>query len=193
MDEGRAILTVKSEFFHADNGLVASTDPGWKQLVFDTLTGIFDRVGLPKKRSQDRGGGVQVIPGSCVTGIQFLHTSYDRGGSEFQGETVRMGALSGVQYGTDKEFTRGALPNPAQSGKMGVWAGGQGGSRRQQSQDLQDGVSCKGRTYSLQSQRVQWPGIDADGDDSALMAPARQVHRGDTGGGQPPPPTVPSM
>ena len=84
---------------------------------------------------------MQVIPGSCVTGIQVLHTSYDRIGSEFQGEAAGTGALSGVQDGTDKELTCGALTNPARSGKMGVWAGGQGGSRRQQSQDLQDGVS----------------------------------------------------
>ena len=29
-----------------DDGLVASTNPGWMQYVFDTLIGIFDRVGL---------------------------------------------------------------------------------------------------------------------------------------------------
>ena len=37
---------MKSEFFYADDGMVASKDPGWIQLEFDTLTGIFDRVGL---------------------------------------------------------------------------------------------------------------------------------------------------
>ena len=37
---------VKVDFFYADKGLVDSTDPGWLQSAFDTLTGIFDRVGL---------------------------------------------------------------------------------------------------------------------------------------------------
>ena len=39
---------VNAAFFSADDGLVASTDPGWIHSVFDTLTGIFDRVGLWK-------------------------------------------------------------------------------------------------------------------------------------------------
>ena len=37
---------MKAEFFYADDGLVASTDPGWIQSVFDTLTGLFEQVGL---------------------------------------------------------------------------------------------------------------------------------------------------
>ena len=32
--------------FYADNRMVVSTDPGWPQTAFDTLTGIFDRVGM---------------------------------------------------------------------------------------------------------------------------------------------------
>ena len=35
-------------FFYADDGLVAWTDPVWLQGPFDTLTGLFDRVGLRK-------------------------------------------------------------------------------------------------------------------------------------------------
>ena len=45
-EERHASLTVKVALFYADNGLVASTDPGWLQLAFDMLMGIFDRVGL---------------------------------------------------------------------------------------------------------------------------------------------------
>ena len=37
---------VKSEFFYAKDGVVSSTDPGWLQLEFDFLTGMFDPVGL---------------------------------------------------------------------------------------------------------------------------------------------------
>ena len=45
-EEGHQRLKVKVEFFYAGDGMVASTDPGWIQLAFDMLTGIFDRVGL---------------------------------------------------------------------------------------------------------------------------------------------------
>ena len=40
------LLTVKSAFFNADDGVVASTDPGWIQSAFDLMTGVFDRLGL---------------------------------------------------------------------------------------------------------------------------------------------------
>ena len=39
-------MTVKAEIVYADNGVVASTDPGWLQSALDLLTGIFDRVEL---------------------------------------------------------------------------------------------------------------------------------------------------
>ena len=32
--------------FFAENGLVVFTDPGWIQLAFNIMTGLFDRVGL---------------------------------------------------------------------------------------------------------------------------------------------------
>ena len=37
---------VKMENFYDEDGVVASTDPGWLQSAFDFLTGLFDRVGL---------------------------------------------------------------------------------------------------------------------------------------------------
>ena len=37
---------VMAEFFYAEYGLVASTDLGWLQLEFDTLMGLFDRLGM---------------------------------------------------------------------------------------------------------------------------------------------------
>ena len=43
-EEGHASLMMKSAFFYADDGVVASTDPGCLQSEFDTLTGIFGRV-----------------------------------------------------------------------------------------------------------------------------------------------------
>ena len=43
-DEGHQRLNVKAALFYADDGMVASTDPGWLQMVFDILTGIFYQV-----------------------------------------------------------------------------------------------------------------------------------------------------
>ena len=37
-------LKVKAEIFYTDDTLVASTNPGWLQSVFDTLMVIFDQV-----------------------------------------------------------------------------------------------------------------------------------------------------
>ena len=37
---------VKVALFYADDGVVASTDPGWLQSAFDFMTGMFDQVGL---------------------------------------------------------------------------------------------------------------------------------------------------
>ena len=45
-EEGHQRLTVKSAFLYANYWMVASTDPGWLQQVFETLTGLFDRGGL---------------------------------------------------------------------------------------------------------------------------------------------------
>ena len=45
-EEGHQWLTVKAEIFYDNDGVVASTDPGWIQSAFDFLTGLFDRVGL---------------------------------------------------------------------------------------------------------------------------------------------------
>ena len=42
---GREVLH-RIAFFYADSSLVASTDPGWIQGAFDTLTGLFGNVGL---------------------------------------------------------------------------------------------------------------------------------------------------
>ena len=124
MEEGNARLTVKAEFFYAYDGIVASTEPGWLQLAFDTLTGIFDWVGLQKNVRKTGGGGVQAMPVSRGAGRRGLHTAYDRVGTQFQGETAGTGALTGVREGTGKGVDGGAPPNPARRVKRGVGAGG---------------------------------------------------------------------
>ena len=39
---------VKASFFYANGGMVSSTELGWIQSEFNTLTGLFERVGLKK-------------------------------------------------------------------------------------------------------------------------------------------------
>ena len=43
---GHMRLKVKAEFFYADGGMLASTEPVWLQTTFDTLVELFDRVVL---------------------------------------------------------------------------------------------------------------------------------------------------
>ena len=104
-----------------------------------------------EKILQDRGDRVQAMPGRQVAGRRGVHTADDGGGTDFQGETVRTGALPGVWEETGKGVTGGAPPKSARHSKRGVGEGGRQGSRGRKSQDLQDGVSCEGRTKALTS------------------------------------------
>ena len=45
-DISRREVQYHGAFFYMDDGLVAPTDPEWLQGAFDTLVGMFDRVGL---------------------------------------------------------------------------------------------------------------------------------------------------
>ena len=45
-EERYARLKVQAAFFNADDGMVAFADLGWIQTAFNTLTGLFGRVGL---------------------------------------------------------------------------------------------------------------------------------------------------
>ena len=51
---------MKADFFYTENGMVASTDPGWIQTEFDMLTVIFDQVGL--KTNSNKTVGVACHP-----------------------------------------------------------------------------------------------------------------------------------
>ena len=46
MEEGYRWIKMQSAFFYADNGMLASTNLVWIQTAFDTLTDLFDWVGL---------------------------------------------------------------------------------------------------------------------------------------------------
>ena len=60
-------------------------------------------------------------------------------------------------------------------------------------QDIQDVIPGEGGTEAVSGNRVPGGSSNKDGDAGALHASARTLHRGDTGGGQPPPPTVPPV
>ena len=42
-------------FYYADDGLVASTEPNWLKGAFDTLTGLFNIMGLQKNVCETSG------------------------------------------------------------------------------------------------------------------------------------------
>ena len=48
-------LKVKESILYTDDGMVASTYPGWLQTVFDTLTGLFDQDGLKTNFGENMG------------------------------------------------------------------------------------------------------------------------------------------
>ena len=68
----------QSALFYADNGMVASSDPRWLQGDFNTMVGLFDRVGLQKNvgktvgmvchPSQAAGNLYEAAYGKRVTG-----------------------------------------------------------------------------------------------------------------------------
>ena len=96
-EEEHKWLTVKAAFFYARNGMVASTDPGWLQSDFDTLTGLFGRLGLQENVQKDHGGGVQTMSGIRGAGRRVLHPVDDRGRADLQGAAAGSGAMLGVQ------------------------------------------------------------------------------------------------
>ena len=51
--------------FYADDGLVVARDPDELQMVFDVLTGLFDRVGL--RTNTDKTEAMVFLPGKLRT------------------------------------------------------------------------------------------------------------------------------
>ena len=64
----------QSALFYADDGMVASSDPGWLQGAFSTLVGIFYRVGLRK----NVGKMVGMVCRPCQAAITQLEAAYER-------------------------------------------------------------------------------------------------------------------
>ena len=67
MEEGHVRLKLKTAFFYADNGMVASTNPGWLHTAFNMLTGIFYWVRLQKNVRKTVGVVCQPF---CAAGVR---------------------------------------------------------------------------------------------------------------------------
>ena len=62
-----------SYFLYADDGLVRSTDLEWLQGAFDTLIGMFDKLGL----QTNIGKTVGMVYGTCRASDTQLETAYN--------------------------------------------------------------------------------------------------------------------
>ena len=194
VEEGHQQTKVKEAFLYDDNGILASTNPGWIQSAFDTLMGICDRLGLRTNVCKTVG---MVCSPFWAAGVR-ADEAYNRrmtgeGKSLRQWERVLC-----LECG--KEMTKGSLVTHHQN-QYSVAKGGLG------SEGGDADVSDRGnypRTYRMAfptqagSRTFQIKGCSVQAstrtpDKGALLAPARQGHRGDSGGGQPPPPTVPHV
>ena len=75
-EEGHTRLKAKEYFFHAEGGMVASTDPGWLHSALNMPTLLFDQLGL-KKIQENRGDGVPPMPEGQGTVRRSLYLADD--------------------------------------------------------------------------------------------------------------------
>ena len=73
-DERRQEGRHQADLFYADNCMVASSDPCCLQGAFNTLVGLFDRVGL----RTNFGETVGMVCGSCQAVVNQLEAAYGR-------------------------------------------------------------------------------------------------------------------
>ena len=78
----------QAAFFYADDGMVASSEPLWLQGAFNTLVGLFDRVGL--QTNFGKTVGMVCLP--CQAAGNQLEAAY-WGGNHIQGATEGTGFL----------------------------------------------------------------------------------------------------
>ena len=64
----------QAALFYENDGMVASSDPRWLQGTFNTLVGLFDRVGLRKKF----GKTVSMVCHPCQAAENLLEAAYGR-------------------------------------------------------------------------------------------------------------------
>ena len=180
----------QSEVFYANDGMVVLSDPAWLQGDFSALVAIFDRVGL----RTNFGKTVSMACHPCRAGAgnrteaaySWRLTRLGKTYTERQREIVacgKCGTVIAVGYMSSHLMTR----HGKAATRRHLWAPQtNGGPRTYKMHFLAKG----GRRQCLVE---RCPGVVGNTSDNAgaLCAPALPRHHGDTGGGQPPPTTVP--
>ena len=168
--------------FYADNGMVALSDPCWLQGAFNTLVGLFDRVGL--RANYRKTVGMVCHPCKAagnLSGRPHIHGAVEGTGVLRSVRRVVGGGIPDEPYDDstwegDGDTT--AMEHPGSGG----WA-----------LDLQDDLPGEGRPAELPDGGMPGPRGGEDDNVGALTAPACPRHCGYSGGGQLPPPTVRPM
>ena len=65
-------MLCRADFLYADDGLVTSNDPDWLQVGFDSLTGLFNRVGIQTNVSKT----VRILCHPCDAVVTHLEAYY---------------------------------------------------------------------------------------------------------------------
>ena len=97
MEEVYGCRTVKATLFYADNIIVASTDPVWLHSEFDTLTGLFDQVGIQTNIRNIAGMVCRPVRAAEVQEDKAYTQRMIGGGAEFKGKAEGMSAMTGVR------------------------------------------------------------------------------------------------
>ena len=85
----------QAALFYADNGMVASSDPHWLQGAFNTLVGLFDKVGLRTNFGKTFG----MVFHPCQAAGKLLESAYGRrvtGESPTYRERLKVQVLCGA-------------------------------------------------------------------------------------------------
>ena len=171
--------------------MVASSDPRWIQGAFNTLLGMFGRVGLQKNVGKTVGMVCQPFQAAGNLS-EAAYRRRVRGGGYVQGTVKGTGGMRQMQ-----RVVGGRIP--VESYDDSIWEGGidtaamDHPGRGYCASDLQDDLPGEGRPAEISSGGMPGQSGDENGNTGALLAPACPRHRGDSGGSKLPPPTVRPM
>ena len=114
-------LKVQEAIFYVDDGMVATTDLGWLHTVFDTLTGLFGRMGLKKNVRKTVG---MVCHPCQADGVQ-VNEAYTRRMTGAGGGGTRRDSGSGSAALSAGRTWRGVhwlhTSKPSMEWRRGIW------------------------------------------------------------------------
>ena len=177
------------ELFYADDGMIVSSDPAWLQSAFAALVAIFDRLGLMK----NVGKTVRMVCHPCQAGsgnkteeaYGRMITGEGRSYTERQREWVACGEC-GEFLVIGSMLIHMMTRHGKSAGRRRLWTPQMEGGAR----TYRMSFPTKGGTAAMSRGGVPGGSSNKDDNAGALRAPERPRHRGDAGGGQPPPPTM---